>query len=281
MPRAVLASLKGRSGGRDAERWAGETVSCCCVFMDLGLDSDTLDRALADDEALRSVHAAFAAAQDAVYAYEGAVNKFLHDDKGSTLIACWGLPPYSFADDATRCVRAALKAFETLTELGLTPSIGVTKGDAYCGVTGSIQRREYTVLGDSINLAARLMAQKNGVVVDAAIASETSLNVEALGEVQVKGRNAPVAIYRPTDEIRETHDEDRVCTIPSSSARRPSSSTCLCAIIDVEAPCLPVERVRFHKAVSALVESSGKVRLRRREPRPLETEGPGPEGLEF
>ena len=98
------------------------------------------------------------------------MNKFLHDDKGSTLIACWGLPPYSFADDATRCVRAALRAFASLTELGLTPSIGVTKGDAYCGVTGSIQRREYTVLGDSINLAARLMAQKNGVVVDAAIA---------------------------------------------------------------------------------------------------------------
>ena len=181
----------------------------------------------------------FAAAHRRGLRDEGAVNKFLHDDKGSTLIACWGLPPYSFADDATRCVRAALKAFETLTELGLTPSIGVTKGDAYCGVTGSIQRREYTVLGDSINLAARLMAQKNGVVVDAAIASETSLNVEALGEVQVKGRNAPVAIYRPTDEIRETHDEDRVCTIPSSSARRPSSTNCLCAIIDVEAPASP------------------------------------------
>ena len=48
-----------------------------------------------------------------------------------------------------------------------------------------------------------------------------------------------MAVYRPTDEIRETHDEDRVCTIPSSSARRPSSSTCLCAIIDVEAPASP------------------------------------------
>ena len=67
-------------------------MACCCVFMDLGLDGDTLDRALNDAGALRSVHAAFAAAQDAVYAYEGAVNKFLHDDKGSTLIACWGLP---------------------------------------------------------------------------------------------------------------------------------------------------------------------------------------------
>ena len=72
VPRAVLASLKGRSGGRDAERWAGETVSCCCVFMDLGLDSDTLERALHDDGALRSVHAAFAAAAQRVGAEAGA-----------------------------------------------------------------------------------------------------------------------------------------------------------------------------------------------------------------
>ena len=48
-----------------------------------------------------------------------------------------------------------------------------------------------------------------------------------------------MAIYRPTDAIRATHDEDRVCTIPSSSTRRPSSTNCLCAIIDVEAPSSP------------------------------------------
>ena len=136
------------------------------------------------------------------------VNKFLHDDKGSTLIACWGLPPTP--SRTTPRDASGRAAFASLTELGLRPSIGVTKGDAYCVRHRVDPAARVHVLGDSINLAARLMAQKNGVIVDASIASETSLTVEALGEVQVKGRNAPVAIYRPTNMIRATHDEDRI-----------------------------------------------------------------------
>ena len=46
--------------------------------------------------------------QTAVYQFEGSVNKFLMDDKGSTLIAVFGLPPLSHEDDATRGVLAAL-----------------------------------------------------------------------------------------------------------------------------------------------------------------------------
>jgi len=42
--------------------------------------------------------------QKAVYHYEGSVNKFLMDDKGSTLIACFGLSPVSHTDDALRAV---------------------------------------------------------------------------------------------------------------------------------------------------------------------------------
>ena len=46
--------------------------------------------------------------QMAVYQYEGSINKFLMDDKGSTLLAVFGLPPLSHEDDATRGVLAAL-----------------------------------------------------------------------------------------------------------------------------------------------------------------------------
>ncbi len=49
-----------------------------------------------------------AAPQMAVYQYEGSINKFLMDDKGSTLLAVFGLPPLSHEDDATRGVLAAL-----------------------------------------------------------------------------------------------------------------------------------------------------------------------------
>ena len=46
--------------------------------------------------------------QMSVYQYEGSINKFLMDDKGSTLLAVFGLPPLSHEDDATRGVLAAL-----------------------------------------------------------------------------------------------------------------------------------------------------------------------------
>jgi adenylate cyclase 10 len=113
------------------------------------------------------------------------VNKFLVDDKGSTLVAVFGLPPLAHEDDATRAVLAALavcvQVRDTLTAFGdqavsrtLTApqqvhafgdqsrgqhaSVGLTTGHAFCGVVGSQgNRREYTVLGDVVNLSARLM----------------------------------------------------------------------------------------------------------------------------
>lgn len=100
--------------------------------------------------------------QKAVYHYEGSVNKFLMDDKGSTLIACFGLSPVSHTDDALRAVLAALYICERLFDLSFPASVGITVGDVFCGVVGSTTRREYTVLGDSVNLAARLMQKVGG-----------------------------------------------------------------------------------------------------------------------
>lgn len=57
---------------------------------------------------MRRSHEVLLAVQTAVYQFEGSVNKFLMDDKGSTLIAVFGLPPLSHEDDATRGVLAAL-----------------------------------------------------------------------------------------------------------------------------------------------------------------------------
>lgn len=49
------------------------------------------------------------AVQESVYEYEGSINKFLMDDKGSTLVAVYGLPPVGHANDPTRGVLAALR----------------------------------------------------------------------------------------------------------------------------------------------------------------------------
>jgi class 3 adenylate cyclase len=57
-----------------------------------------------------------------------------------------------------------------LWDQGLTASVGVTTGVVFCGVVGATMRKEYTVLGDTVNLSARLMqyacANGGGVVCD-------------------------------------------------------------------------------------------------------------------
>ena len=145
IPRSVLANLRRES--RESEKWANEICTVVVLFVNLGLDEALLNRAANDradpsHAALNFVHATFAAAQKAVYEYEGSVNKFLHDDKGSTLIACWGLPPHAHADDPERAALAALRLAQLLAHLGLTASVGLTVGEVFCGITGSVARRE-------------------------------------------------------------------------------------------------------------------------------------------
>jgi hypothetical protein len=141
--------------------------------------------------------------QEAVYAYEGSINKFLMDDKGSTLIACFGLPPVSHEDDPIRAVLSAIRVCEKLFDLGLTVSVGITTGEVFCGVVGSKTRREYTVLGDSVNLAARLMqracVEGGGIICDLTTrtACIESLAFQNMADIHVKGKTGPIKVFHP------------------------------------------------------------------------------------
>ena len=105
------------------------------------------------------------AVQAALYRYGGALNKFLADDKGTTLIAAFNLPMPAaaaaaaafFSHHPTRAVASAVDARDALRSVGVRSSIGVTTGVAFAGVVGGAERKEYTIIGDSVNLAARLM----------------------------------------------------------------------------------------------------------------------------
>jgi class 3 adenylate cyclase len=113
----------------------------------------------------------------------GTLNKILVDDKGMTLVLAFGLPPLSHEDDDVRAVRTALQIERHLRTTGVLYGIGVSTGRAFCGVYGNARRREYTMLGDSVNLAARLMQlAKNTVWCDSetARASLSRLSFEDL-----------------------------------------------------------------------------------------------------
>jgi class 3 adenylate cyclase/tetratricopeptide (TPR) repeat protein len=145
--------------------------------------------------------------QTVIYRFEGSVNKISVDDKGATMLAAFGLPPLAHADDPVRGVLAAMEAREALSALGLEGAIGVTTGRAFCCVVGSERRREYTVMGDVVNLSARLMqaaAEHGGVLCDETTARAASRRIrfQKPMALDIKGKSEPVPALRPVGITR-------------------------------------------------------------------------------
>ena len=159
VPAAVLNWL-----GTKEMLWSDELRHVSVLFVNLGFDAESELANMHQVKNRRLMQDVVFATQEIVYHYEGSLNKVLMDDKGSTLIAVFGLPPMAHEQDATRALLASLGLCARLYQMGKTASIGVTTGVAFCGVVGGNARREYSVLGDVVNLSARLMqrAQKEG-----------------------------------------------------------------------------------------------------------------------
>jgi len=190
----------------DEEKWYNEVRRVATLFVNLGLEDAMLLSAAYDDHVLGQVQCVLEGVQKAVYQYEGSINKFLMDDKGSTLIACFGLTPNGHEDDAVRGVLAALRICERLLKYGFRASIGITIGDIFCGVVGSRGRREYSILGDPVNLSARLMQQAHseggGVICDQSVREACGELVEFQSRqaIKVKGKEDLIRIYHPYPE---------------------------------------------------------------------------------
>lgn len=109
----------------------------------------------------------------------------------------------SHEDDPKRAVETALELHAKLAELKIPSSIGVTTGQAFCGDVGTSQRREYAMVGDIVNLSARLMAAaKGGILTDHDTFESASifgtLTFEPQDPIRVKGKANPIVVYIPS-----------------------------------------------------------------------------------
>ena len=133
----------------------------------------------------------------------GTIDKYM----GDCIMAFWGapLPDENHIENATKAaidMRIALEELnETLREEGLdeiNTGAGINSGPCVVGNFGSTTRFDYSVLGDAVNLAARLESSCKDYDADLII-SEHSLvdgyEYEFLDEVTVKGKSEPVKIY--------------------------------------------------------------------------------------
>ncbi len=182
----------------------GERKQVTVLFCDI-VDSSRLAEQL-DPEGMHQVmDKALRFMAEAVHRYEGIVNQFL----GDGLMALFGAP-VALEDHALRAVQAALTIQETLSgyseqlkrEHGveLRLRLGLNTGLVVVGRIGDDLRMDYTAVGDTTHLAARMqtLAEPGTILVTEATHRlvEGYIRSEALGPVQVKGRTEPVSAFR-------------------------------------------------------------------------------------
>jgi len=155
---------------------------------------------------LNQLQDAMQVVQHILHRYEGSFVQIQTDEKGTAVVAAFGLPPLTHEDDAIRGVKAAIAMQSEFRQLRLHTSIGITTGQVFCGPIGNATRHEYTIYGDVVNLAARLMqaAQEDEVLCDVTTydGAHTNLMFDKLPPFVLKGKMSPVPVYRAKGEVR-------------------------------------------------------------------------------
>ena len=185
--------------------------------------------------------------QAAIEHYGGVISKIDLYDHGDKLMAIFGAP-LAHENDAERTLRAALDmqaAAPASAPMPLAQAIGVTAGVVFAGHVGSDERREYTVMGDNVNLAARLMsaAAPGELLLSSSIRRKVTAFYELAdrGTVKVKGKAQPVPIFsvigpraqpEPVRGIRGLHSplvgrDAELATMRELAARLRSGDGCL------------------------------------------------------
>jgi class 3 adenylate cyclase/pSer/pThr/pTyr-binding forkhead associated (FHA) protein len=146
-----------------------------------------------------------------VFKHRGTINKLL----GDGIVAVFGAP-FSYGDDAARAVNAALEMRSAVDELlegnvelrNLHVRIGVHTGIVLTGTVGSPRRMDYTVLGETVNTAARIQATAAGrtVLISAATREhlDSSIRTRKVGSQQIRGLDDAFELYEvlgPSDAL--------------------------------------------------------------------------------
>lgn len=149
-----------------------------------------------------------------VQQYDGYLNKVDMGDKGSKFIVLFGAPVAHENDEerALQCALDLIKAWgnePAIMEANGAPPppsplrIGVNTGFVYCGQVGSSLRQEYTVMGDAVNLSARMMqaSKPNQILVSGFTRHYVAdkFNWESFEPIFVKGKTEPIPIFAVQD----------------------------------------------------------------------------------
>ena len=169
----------------------------------------TFSEKLKPEEVVAFLNPYLAAMTKVIHQHGGTVDKY----EGDAIVAFFG-EPIQYDDHARRAVEAALEMRKVLYDLnqqwisegrsndGFETGIGLNTGQVFVGLLGSEQRMNYTIIGDSANLAARLQDQTKEFGWPILISEMTYQQVKDDFEAEfadsrlVKGKTEPVGIYK-------------------------------------------------------------------------------------
>jgi adenylate cyclase len=193
----------------EAIRQGGERRATTVLFSDIR-GFTAIAEGMGPDAIAQFLSEYFTEMVEVIFEHGGTLDKFI----GDAIMALWGAP-IAHADDADRALRAALAMQRDITRLNqrwasqgrpeIGVGIGINHGEVFAGNIGSHRRLEYTVLGDVVNVAARLCAEAGPGEI---LVSEQFLGVvrdqvscDYLPEMALKGKAQVVQVYRVRDLV--------------------------------------------------------------------------------
>lgn len=194
----------------DRLKLGGEYRELSIFFSDLS-GFTTLSEGLEPAQLTALLNEYLTAMTDLIMAGKGTIDKY----EGDAIIAFWNAP-VNVPDHPVRAVRAALLCQKKLAEMradlktrfgsALHMRIGINTGAAIVGNLGSTMRFDYSMLGDAVNLAARLEGVNKAFGTETLISGSTreaigeAFQVREIARVAVVGRRQPVTLYEPMFE---------------------------------------------------------------------------------
>jgi ABC-type oligopeptide transport system substrate-binding subunit/class 3 adenylate cyclase len=196
-PQALQDKIQAAS-----ENIEGERKPVTILFTDIA-GSTSIAEKLDPEEWKEIVSGAHQRVSEAIYRYEGTIAQLL----GDGVLAFFGAP-ITHEDDPIRAVHAGLDIQQSITEYGrqlqgyidhFQMRIGINTGTVIVGNMGSDMHREYTAIGDAVNLAARIQsaAEPGRLLISEATERmvRAAFDLKELGEITVKGKTVPVGVF--------------------------------------------------------------------------------------
>ncbi len=194
---AVVSKLLGETKGM----LEMEETEATILFADI-VSFTSLSRRLTPPQIAEMLNRFFSKMTDIVFKYSGTLDKFI----GDCVMAVFGAPN-KMEDHAEKAVKAAVEMQRSMKELNreigqdLKIRIGINSGKIVAGDIGSHKRLDYTVLGDTVNIASRL--ESAVCLPDEIVIGEKTFNfvkdsfkIDYAGEQTVKGVENPIKVYK-------------------------------------------------------------------------------------